>query len=198
MVGGGIYGTAGFIGCMRNITIDGIYLPPSDWKEEALSSVDDIAIESCYVTDRCNPNPCEHGGVCKQNADEFYCECEGTGYTGAVCHTSLNFFSCVHYLAAHPESRYAETVIDIDGSGPLEPFKVRCEFFPDGRNITYVEHSAHINGESTKVDGFEEKGSFQQEILYDASMEMMEALINRSSTCVQGSVLKDFWVTGYE
>ena len=36
-----------------------------------------------------------------------------------------------------------------------------------------------------QVDGFEEKGSFQQEIPYDASMEMMEALINRSSTCVQ-------------
>ena len=68
-----------------------------------------------------------------------------------MCHTSLNFYSCVHYLAAHPESRYAETTIDIDGSGPLGPFNVRCEFFPDGRNITYVDHSAHIDGQSTKV-----------------------------------------------
>jgi hypothetical protein len=29
------------------------------------------------------------------------------------------------------------------------------------------------------VDGFEDKGSFQQTIYYDASMDMMEALINR-------------------
>ena len=66
MIGGGITGIDGLVGCMRNITIDGIYLPPSDWKEEMISHPDDIAIESCYVTDRCNPNPCEHGGVCKQ------------------------------------------------------------------------------------------------------------------------------------
>jgi contactin associated protein-like 2 len=103
-------------------------------------------------------------------------------YTGAVCHTSLNFMSCVQYLNAHPESQYAETIIDIDGSGPLAPFPVRCEFFPDGRNITYV---GHLNEESTKVDGFEEKGSFQQIIHYDATMEMMEALINRSVACEQ-------------
>ena len=47
---------------------------------------------------------------------EFYCECEDTGYTGAVCHTSLNFKSCMHYKFAHPDSREAEdVVIDIKG-----------------------------------------------------------------------------------
>ena len=91
---------------MRHITIDGNYKLPSDWKDQEISSRDDIVLESCHVTDRCTPNPCEHAGVCKQNSDEFYCECEGTGYTGAVCHTSLNFLSCVQYSHAHPESRY--------------------------------------------------------------------------------------------
>lgn len=90
--------------------------------------------------------------------------------------------SCVQYHNAYPDSQYAETIIDIDGSGPLAPFPVRCEFFPDGRNITYV---GHANEEATKVDGFEDKGSFQQTIYYDASMEMMEALINRSISCEQ-------------
>ena len=70
--------------------------------------------------------------------------------------------SCVQYLNAHPESQYVETIIDVDGSGPLAPFPVRCEFFPDKRNITYV---GHANEESTKVDGFEGKGSFQQVII---------------------------------
>ena len=41
--------------------------------------------------------------------------------------------------------RYAETIIDIDGSGPLAPFPVRCEFFPDGRNITYVGKDIFIH-----------------------------------------------------
>ena len=182
MVAGGVYGETGFIGCIRQITIDGSNKNPSDWKDEDFSSKDDIAIGSCHVSDLCTPNPCEHGGVCKQNSKEFYCECEGTGYTGAVCHTSLNFKSCVHYKNAHPESKYAETVIDVDGSGPLAPFPVRCEFFPDGKNITYVGHS---NEHNTKVDGFEERGSFKQTIYYDASMEMMEAMINRSNNCFQ-------------
>ena len=182
MIGGGVYGEAGFIGCMRHITIDGNYKIPSDWRPEEYSSKEDVALESCHVVDRCTPNPCEHGGICKQNSEEFYCECEDTGYTGAVCHTSLNFKSCLHYKNAHPESRYAETIIDLDGSGPLEPFPVRCEFFPDGRNITYVGHQ---NEAATKVDGFEEKGSFEQVIYYDATMEMMEAMINRSKACVQ-------------
>ena len=182
MIGGGIYGEDGFIGCMRHITIDGNYKLPSDWKETEYSSLDDIVLESCQALDRCTPNPCEHGGICKQNSEEFYCECDDTGYTGAVCHTSLNFKSCVHYKNAHPESQFAETVIDIDSSGPLPPFEVRCEFFPDGRNITYV---GHANEDATKVDGFEEKGSFMQKIFYDASMENMEALINRSKICVQ-------------
>ena len=43
----------------------------------------------------------------------------------------------------------------------------------------------HLNEEATKVDGFEEPGSFSQVIYYDATMEMMEALINRSVACVQ-------------
>ena len=150
--GGGLHGEPGYIGCMRNITINGNYKIPSDWKDEEISNRKDIQLESCQAVDRCSPNPCEHGGICKQNSQEFYCECEDTGYTGAVCHTSLNFYSCVHYLAAHPESQVAETTIDIDGSGPLAPFNVKCEFFPDGRNITYVRHK---NEAPTKVDGFQ-------------------------------------------
>lgn len=79
MIGGGIYGQTGFIGCMRHITIDGNYKLPGDWKNEEVSSKDDLGLESCMVMDRCTPNPCEHGGVCKQNSEDFYCECENTG-----------------------------------------------------------------------------------------------------------------------
>ena len=63
---------------------------------------------------------------------------------------SYNLFAL--NIVAHPESQVAETTIDIDGSGPLAPFNVKCEFFPDGRNITYVRHK---NEAPTKVDGFQ-------------------------------------------
>jgi len=29
---GGIYGSTGFVGCMRLITVDGNYMLPTDWK----------------------------------------------------------------------------------------------------------------------------------------------------------------------
>lgn len=46
------------------------------------------------MIDRCNPNPCKHGGNCRQNSLEFFCECGGTGYAGAVCHTCKCI--CIH------------------------------------------------------------------------------------------------------
>lgn len=45
------------------------------------------------MIDRCNPSPCKHSGICKQNAEEFSCDCESTGYSGAVCQTRKNYNS---------------------------------------------------------------------------------------------------------
>jgi len=72
--------------------------------------------------------------------------------------------------------------IDVDGSGPLKPFPVTCEFLSDGRVMTILRHS---NEHSTPVDGFEEPGSFIQDINYDADLDQIEALLNRSISCRQ-------------
>lgn len=76
----------------------------------------------------------------------------------------------------------AEIKIDVDGSGPLKPFPVTCEFFADGRVMTVLRHS---NEHSTPVDGFEEPGSFIQDVNYDADLDQIEALLNRSISCRQ-------------
>ena len=31
----------------------------------------------CYMNDKCWPNPCQNGGICKQTSTDFQCECEG-------------------------------------------------------------------------------------------------------------------------
>ena len=72
--------------------------------------------------------------------------------------------------------------IDVDGSGPLKPFPVTCEYFADGQVLTILRHS---NEQPTPVDGFEEAGSFSQEITYDANLDQIEALLNRSEVCKQ-------------
>ena len=84
------------------------------------------------------------------------------------------------YLDLH--SRYVKTWLDLDGSGPLPPFQARCEFLPGNRNMTYI---GHLNEEATKVDGFDEKGSFVQRIHYNAHYKSITALIETSGKCSQ-------------
>lgn len=84
----------GFVGCMRTISIDGNFKLPTDWTNEEYCCKEQVVFDACRMTDRCNPNPCQHGGLCKQNSMEFMCECKGTGYAGAICHTSINPLSC--------------------------------------------------------------------------------------------------------
>ena len=84
---GGRTGTTGFMGCMRLISVDGNYKLPTDWKEDEFCCKESVVFDSCQMVDRCNPNPCQHGGSCRQSSKEFFCDCADTGYSGAVCHT---------------------------------------------------------------------------------------------------------------
>ncbi|KAG7191157.1 hypothetical protein KM043_007179 [Ampulex compressa] len=182
---GGVTGqesNRGFVGCMRLISIDGNYKLPTDWKEEEYCCKNEIVFDACQMVDRCNPNPCKHSGLCRQNSDDFFCDCANTEYSGAVCHTSLNPLSCEAYKNMNSVSQKAEIKIDVDGSGPLEPFPVTCEFFADGRVRTVLRHS---NEHLVPVNGFDEPGSFVQDVVYDADLDQIDALLNRSTTCRQ-------------
>ncbi|EEB13815.1 Contactin-associated protein 1 precursor, putative [Pediculus humanus corporis] len=182
MIGGGIHGQEGFIGCMRMISVDGNYKLPTDWTKEDYCCGEEILFDSCHMIDRCNPNPCKHNGFCKQNSKEFFCDCTGTEYAGSVCHTSTNPLSCEAYKNVNDVGSSAEIKIDVDGSGPLKPFPVTCQFFADGKVETIIHHS---NEETTPVNGFQEPGSFIQDITYDADLEQIEAFMNRSTSCKQ-------------
>lgn len=172
----------GFIGCMRMISVDGNYKLPSDWKDDEYCCKGEIVFDACHMIDRCNPNPCQHAGVCRQNSIEFICDCSNTGYAGAVCHTALNPLSCQAYKNVQSVQQRANLQIDVDGSGPLKPFPVTCEFYADGRVVTVLSHSKE---HATSVDGFQEPGSFEQSIIYEAELPQIEALLNRSSNCWQ-------------
>ncbi|XP_042220113.1 neurexin-4-like isoform X3 [Homarus americanus] len=179
LIGGGVYGTSGFLGCMRRISVVGFMQRP---KYEEISDMKGVVLAACQIMDRCNPNPCEHHGRCKQNSHEFFCDCTGTGYSGAVCHTSLNPISCAAYGIQNPGSKRAEVYIDVDGSGPLVPFPVTCEFYNDGKVLSSLSHK---HEKMTTVDGFERRGSYVQNIIYDSGMEQIEIFVNRSSKCRQ-------------
>lgn len=180
LIGGGSYGSLGFLGCMRRISVIGYEQKPK--KEEIGGNEKDIVIAACQIIDRCNPDPCEHGGICNQNSEEFSCACEETGYTGAVCHTSKHPVSCAHYRNTNLLTKRQEVIIDVDGSGVLAPFPVTCEFFNDGSVWSYIGHKDE--GTNT-VDGFEHRGSYVADIDYNANMEQIEVFVNRSTKCRQ-------------
>ncbi|XP_045526116.1 neurexin-4 isoform X1 [Pieris brassicae] len=181
-IAGGKSGVRGFVGCMRRIALDGNYRLPTDWKPEEYCCPNEVVFDACHMIDRCNPNPCEHGGTCTQSADEFTCDCTDTGYAGAVCHSSTHPLSCQAYSNAAGLTRSADIKVDVDGSGPLAAFPVTCHAYSDGRIVTAVSHAV---ASSSIVDGYQEPGSFKQDIEYDASRAQLEALLNRSQTCSQ-------------
>ncbi|XP_057341760.1 neurexin-4 isoform X1 [Microplitis mediator] len=184
LIGGGLLGQGrgdvGFVGCMRSITIDGTTRLPTNWKKEHYDG--ELIFDACQMLDRCNPNPCKHNGICTQTSHEFTCDCEHTGYIGAVCHSPKYLLSCEAYKNLNSGVQQKETKIDVDGSGPLDPFPVTCQFYPDGVVMTVIRHSNEL---STPVEGYEEPGSFQQDISYDADFDQIAAVINRSLSCHQ-------------
>ncbi|XP_041970280.1 neurexin-4 isoform X2 [Aricia agestis] len=180
-IAGGKAPPRGFVGCMRKIAVDGNYRLPTDWSNDEYCCPNEVVFDACHMIDRCNPNPCEHGGVCTQTAREFTCECEHTGYAGAVCHAPVHPLSCQAYANVGALSRSSEVHIDVDGSGPLPAFPVTCHFYADGRVVTAVKPAV----ERGIVDGYQEPGSFRQDITYDASRAQLEALLNRSASCSQ-------------
>ncbi|KAL4707615.1 hypothetical protein ACJJTC_014720 [Scirpophaga incertulas] len=180
-IAGGKAPPRGFVGCMRRIAVDGNYRLPTDWKKDEYCCPNEVVFDACQMIDRCSPSPCEHGGQCEQGADEFSCDCRGTGYAGAVCHTSIHPLSCQAHKNVAAVQSSADIHIDVDGSGPLPAFPVTCHFLSDGRVVTGVRHTA----ESGVVDGHQEAGSFRQDVEYDADRAQLEALLNRSASCSQ-------------
>ena len=102
LIGGGFDDNEfGFIGCLRHINLLGTQIQlDMDGVEQK-----EVYEDMCVIDDKCVPNPCQHGGLCKQNSTAFTCECEN-GYWGPLCHTSINYRSCHDFALANPDTRY--------------------------------------------------------------------------------------------
>ena len=67
---------------------------PVDLNEDLNLDTNLVTVGSCQIRDRCTPSPCEHNGVCSQDWKNFYCDCDQTGYKGAVCHICKTLNIC--------------------------------------------------------------------------------------------------------
>uniref|UniRef100_A0A8C6SPA7 Contactin associated protein 2 n=1 Tax=Neogobius melanostomus TaxID=47308 RepID=A0A8C6SPA7_9GOBI len=164
-----------FQGCMQAILVDD---QPADLhavEKGTVGAFENISLDMCAIIDRCMPNHCEHGGGCRQTWDSFSCTCDGTGYTGATCHTSIYEPSCEAYKHL---GRSSDTYwIDPDGSGPLSPFKVNCNMTEDNVWTTVMNNLPP----RTLVTGSSREKRTVLQVNYSASIDQVSATITTSA-----------------
>uniref|UniRef100_F7IR21 Contactin associated protein family member 4 n=1 Tax=Callithrix jacchus TaxID=9483 RepID=F7IR21_CALJA len=168
----------GFQGCMRLISISGKVVDLISVQQGSLGNFSDLQIDSCGISDRCLPNYCEHGGECSQSWSTFYCNCTNTGYRGATCHNSIYEQSCEAYK--HRGNASGFYYIDSDGSGPLEPFLLYCNMTETAWTI--IQHNG---SDLTRVRNTNPENPYAGFFKYVASMEQLQATINRAEHCEQ-------------
>ena len=106
--------------------------------------------------DTCEPNPCEHDGVCTIGEDDsFVCNCEGTGYTGIDCNRllidvpkvpliSVNSPPTMLTLSARPDRKLVLELIQDD----------RIYFHVDPSSVTFSQNStSHVISISASKPG---------------------------------------------
>ncbi|KAL2097006.1 hypothetical protein ACEWY4_006213 [Coilia grayii] len=167
-----------FQGCMQLIHVDEQLVDLQAVEQGSLGTFENVSLDMCAIIDRCVPNHCEHGGRCSQTWDSFSCACEGTGYAGATCHTSVHEQSCEEYK--HLGKTSDMYWIDPDGSGPLEPFKVNCVMTED-KVWTTVANDLPVKSPVSP----DPEASTVLQLNYSMSTEQINAITNSAEHCEQ-------------
>ncbi|CAO2596456.1 Contactin-associated protein-like 3 [Lemmus lemmus] len=174
----------GFQGCLGLISIGNNVVDLISVQQGDLGGFSDLQMDSCGIMDRCLPSYCEHGGECSQSWDTFSCDCEGTGYTGATCHSSIYEQSCeAHRHKGRPSGVY---YIDADGSGPLAPFLVYCNTTADTA-LTVIQHRGP---DAVTVRGGPEGRMRSATFSYAASAVQLRTVVDAAEQCQQRVVLQ--------
>ncbi|XP_052349696.1 contactin-associated protein-like 5 isoform X2 [Oncorhynchus keta] len=171
--------TLAFQGCMRLISINSQPMDLNRVQQGRLGNYKELQFDTCGIHDRCLPNFCEHGGQCSQSWNTFYCDCSGTGYTGATCHNSIYEASCEAYRLTGSSSGFFS--VDPDGSGPLGPTQVYCNMTED-KVWTVVTHNST---DPVRVQGSTLQKPYVMKFNYSASPEQLMALVAGSVQCRQ-------------
>ncbi|KAL2087594.1 hypothetical protein ACEWY4_016422 [Coilia grayii] len=172
-------GAVGFQGCMRLMFANNYPVNLLHVQQRTLGNYSQLDFDVCGIRDRCTPNYCEYGGQCSQSWSQFYCNCSGTGYTGATCHIPLYEQSCEAYRdKADPTGAYT---LDLDGSGPLESMPVTCSQTED-KVWTVVNHDQMG---PVRVLGSTLQHPYTRSLNYSLPASHLRNLVTNSQHCQQ-------------
>ncbi|XP_062870599.1 contactin-associated protein-like 4 isoform X2 [Trichomycterus rosablanca] len=167
-----------FHGCMRLIHMDESLVDLIKVQQMLMGNYSGLQVDVCGIIDRCSANHCEHGGKCTQSWSTFHCNCTGTGYRGATCHSSIHEASCEAYKHKGNTSGFYH--IDVDGGGPMKPQLVYCNM--SDKVWTVIPHN---NTELTKLRVSTGSSKHMAFFNYSADVEQLSAIITRSERCQQ-------------
>lgn len=167
----------GFVGCMRDLTVQGrkINFTTVRYKSQ-------VKIAECSLHDLCVPNPCQNGGKCSQRWNQTICHCSETDFKGEKCETPSFFMqTCADWWAAGQKK---------NGFYKINPrnsdaFLVYCNMTNVNGPSTVIFHTKDrkpIIAAQTKVDG----KSYRHEISYEYSNDQnIGDLLATSTHCKQ-------------
>ncbi|XP_026006116.1 contactin-associated protein-like 2b [Astatotilapia calliptera] len=167
-----------FQGCMQMIHIDDHLVDLKAVEQGLIGTFENVSLDMCAIIDRCVPNYCEHSGRCSQTWDAFTCNCSGTGYTGATCHTSLYQQSCEEYK--HQGKSSGSYWIDPDGSGSITPFRVHCDMTED---VVWTTLRNDLSPQTSVSSA--DKGNAVLQISYNMTEEQMLSVTSSAEYCEQ-------------
>uniref|UniRef100_A0A8C2DLJ9 Contactin associated protein-like 5b n=1 Tax=Cyprinus carpio TaxID=7962 RepID=A0A8C2DLJ9_CYPCA len=172
--------TLAYQGCMRSVVINNQPINFNLVQQGLLGNYSKLQFDICGIRDRCLPNYCEHDGECSQSWNTLFCDCSGTGYTGATCHNSIFEPSCeAHRLTGSASGFFS---IDPDGSGPLKSTVVYCNITGETSVWTVVNHNST---EMVRVQGSSLQKPHVMKFNYSTSLEQLRTLVGRSEQCQQ-------------
>uniref|UniRef100_A0A673A822 Contactin associated protein like 3 n=1 Tax=Sphaeramia orbicularis TaxID=375764 RepID=A0A673A822_9TELE len=168
-----------FQGCMSHLTLNNLDVDLIRVQRKQLGNYSNVQIDMCGIIDRCSPSRCEHGGRCSQSWTVFHCNCSGSGYTGATCHSSVYEQSCEAYK--HNGNTSGHFYVDVDGSGPIKPQLVYCNMTEDNTWMV-IQHN---NTETTRIRASPGVNQYSVHFHYPTEEEQLSAIISQSEHCQQ-------------
>ncbi|XP_034040971.1 contactin-associated protein-like 4 [Thalassophryne amazonica] len=168
-----------FQGCMRQLSLDNRPVDLTRVQQRLLGNYSHLHIDMCGILDRCSPSHCEHGSTCSQSWNTFHCNCSGTGYSGATCHSPIYEQSCEAYK--HKGSTSGYYYVDEDGSGPIRPHLIYCNM-TETQTWMVIQHN---NTDLTRVHLLPGTTQHTVNFEYASEEEQLAAIISQSEHCEQ-------------
>ena len=170
----------GFVGCLLNLKIDSQRITLKDLKKS--KHTHGSVTYSCRLENRCEPNPCLHGGLCSQDWQHYHCSCELTLFEGQRCEIPIYKPTCEHYKDMGLK-KSTNCLLDSEGEG--RAYTAFCNVTNPSKAYTVITHSKQtkIQVGDAKLDGT----LYKHDITYSSSvgMDEIEKLIEKSRHCRQ-------------